>query len=48
MQNHQIHILNERLEICPDWVTGEMYIAGAGLAQGYAGDQQKKQQNDFF
>lgn len=41
MQNHQIHILNERLEICPDWVTGEMYIAGAGLAQGYTGDPER-------
>lgn len=47
MQNHQIHILNERLEICPDWVTGEMYIAGAGLAQGYAGDQQKTTERFF-
>lgn len=38
LSNHQIYLLNDRLEECPDWVTGEMYVAGAGLALGYAGD----------
>ncbi|AFJ01561.1 putative non-ribosomal peptide synthetase [Methylophaga frappieri] len=41
LTNHQIHILNTRLEPCPDWVTGEMYIGGAGLAAGYAGDSEQ-------
>lgn len=38
LSNHQIFLLNARLEECPDWVTGDMYIGGAGLALGYAGD----------
>ncbi|MBR8843074.1 MULTISPECIES: non-ribosomal peptide synthetase [unclassified Pseudoalteromonas] len=41
LANHQIHILNDRLEPCPTWVTGEMYIAGDGLALGYLNDKQK-------
>ncbi|KZN33823.1 non-ribosomal peptide synthetase [Pseudoalteromonas luteoviolacea] len=41
LANHQIHILNDRLEPCPTWVTGEMYIAGDGLALGYLNDEQK-------
>ncbi|KZN45559.1 non-ribosomal peptide synthetase [Pseudoalteromonas luteoviolacea] len=41
LANHQIHILNDRLEPCPTWVTGEMYIAGDGLALGYLNDAQK-------
>lgn len=41
LANHQIHILNDRLEPCPTWVTGEMYIAGDGLALGYLNDTQK-------
>jgi pyochelin synthetase len=48
MQNHQIHILNHRLETCPDWATGEMYIAGAGLAQGYANDIEKTNEKFIF
>jgi SAM-dependent methyltransferase/acyl carrier protein len=30
-----VEVLNERLEACPDWVVGELYIGGAGLAEGY-------------
>ncbi|MCH2042447.1 MAG: amino acid adenylation domain-containing protein, partial [Saccharospirillaceae bacterium] len=44
LSNHSIKILNERFEHCPDWVTGEMYIGGAGLALGYVGDEQKTAQ----
>lgn len=35
MRNHTIDILNDRLEPCPVWVPGEMYIGGVGLAEGY-------------
>lgn len=48
MCNHRIYILNESLEPCPDWVTGEMYIAGAGLALGYAGDAEKTAERFIF
>jgi pyochelin synthetase len=30
-----LHIVNPRGEPCPDWVTGEIEIAGQGLARGY-------------
>lgn len=39
LSNHRIHVLNEHLEVCPDFVPGEMYIAGTGLGIGYAGDE---------
>ena len=41
LANHQIYILNERLEQCPDYVIGEMYIGGHGLATGYIADEKQ-------
>lgn len=41
LANHEIYILNSRLEICPDYTPGEMYIAGWGLADGYCADPEK-------
>lgn len=41
LKNTKYYILNEKLEICPFWVTGELYIAGAGLGRGYWRDDDK-------
>ncbi|MEM7581289.1 MAG: AMP-binding protein, partial [Cyanobacteria bacterium P01_A01_bin.80] len=35
LQNQQFYVLNEAMEPCPMWVTGQLYIGGIGLAQGY-------------
>jgi amino acid adenylation domain-containing protein len=41
MRNHTIHVLDDRLEPCPLWCPGEMYIGGEGLAQGYWRDPER-------
>ncbi|MEV4470097.1 amino acid adenylation domain-containing protein [Nonomuraea sp. NPDC049504] len=35
LRNQRWHVLDDRLEPCPDWVTGALFIAGDGLARGY-------------
>ncbi len=35
MVNTRYYVLKDNLESCPVWVTGELCIAGAGLARGY-------------
>ncbi len=41
MQNQTCHILDERLEACPVWVAGDLFIGGTGLARCYWNDPQK-------
>jgi len=41
LRNQTFQVLNDRLEQCPVWVTGELYIGGAGLAEGYWRDPGK-------
>ncbi|SCE99947.1 amino acid adenylation domain-containing protein [Micromonospora viridifaciens] len=35
LANHRINVLNDRMRPCPVGVPGEMFIGGAGLADGY-------------
>ncbi|MGV9779582.1 non-ribosomal peptide synthetase, partial [Streptosporangium sp. NPDC003464] len=44
LANQTFHVLDEALRPCPDWVPGELYIGGAGLALGYLGDEEKTAQ----
>ncbi|WP_082801494.1 non-ribosomal peptide synthetase [Herbidospora cretacea] len=39
--NNEIHVLDGTLAEVPIGVTGDLYIAGTGLARGYAGDPAK-------
>jgi pyochelin synthetase len=43
MLNQRFFVLNERLEPCPVWVPGHLYIGGIGLAKGYWRDEAKTQ-----
>ncbi len=35
LANQTIHVLDSRLEACPDWVEGELFIGGDGVAMAY-------------
>ncbi|MGD9824694.1 amino acid adenylation domain-containing protein, partial [Desulfobacter sp.] len=41
MTNQRFYVLNKNMNPCPDWVTGELYIGGMGLAKGYWRDEEK-------
>lgn len=38
LQNQRFFVLDDALRDRPDWVPGELFIAGHGLARGYQGD----------
>ncbi|MCP4119511.1 MAG: amino acid adenylation domain-containing protein [Desulfobacteraceae bacterium] len=41
MTRQSFYVLNENMENCHDWVTGQLYIGGDGLAKGYWRDKEK-------
>lgn len=41
LTNQTMHVLNEFLEDCPEWTTGQIHIGGIGLARGYWNDREK-------
>ncbi|MGK8522550.1 amino acid adenylation domain-containing protein [Nocardia asteroides] len=40
LRNQTMHVLDSALQDCPDHVTGEIFIGGTGLAEGYLGDEE--------
>lgn len=47
MVNQTLHVLNSSMEPCPEWVPGELYIGGIGLAQCYWRDEEKTNASFF-
>ena len=41
LANQRYYILDQNMENCPDWVAGDLYIAGTGVAQGYLNDEER-------
>ena len=41
LANQRFYVLSGELELCPVWVTGELFIAGDGLAKGYWRDSEQ-------
>ncbi|NBD13541.1 non-ribosomal peptide synthetase/type I polyketide synthase [Corallococcus silvisoli] len=41
MVNQRFHVLDDALEPCPEWVAGQLYIGGVGVALGYYGDAER-------
>ncbi|MFY1632175.1 amino acid adenylation domain-containing protein [Solwaraspora sp. WMMB335] len=41
LTNQTFHVLDAQLRDCPDWVAGELYIGGAGVALGYYHDPRR-------
>lgn len=39
--SQSVYVLDEQMNLRPDWVTGKLYIGGIGLAQCYWGDPEK-------
>ncbi|MFI1190981.1 amino acid adenylation domain-containing protein [Streptomyces californicus] len=47
LANQRFHVLDGALRDRPDLVPGELYIAGAGLAEGYLGDPERSRGRFF-
>src|SRR5262249_28054301 len=44
LTNQSFHVLSETLAPCPDWVPGQLFIGGLGLARGYWRDPERTAQ----
>lgn len=41
LANQKFYVLNEQMQPCPDYVKGNLYIAGEGLSLGYLNDEKQ-------
>ena len=41
LRNQTVHVLDDRMLPCQPWVTGEIHLGGAGLADGYWRDPER-------
>jgi amino acid adenylation domain-containing protein len=41
LRNQSFHVLSDRMRETPPWVTGDLYIGGIGLAEGYWDDPER-------
>nr|UYH37513.1 amino acid adenylation domain-containing protein [Myxococcaceae bacterium MCy9487] len=48
LTNQRFHVLDELLRPVPDWVPGQLFISGAGLALGYWRDEQRSSSSFFI
>ena len=48
LSNQQFYVLDERLEDCPVYCEGNLYISGSGLAEGYLGDEKLTKEKFFI
>lgn len=46
LKNQHFYVLDENMLDCPNWVIGELYIGGIGLADGYKNNE-KETKNHF-
>jgi hypothetical protein len=44
LRNQHYRVVDQSGRDCPDWVPGELWIGGAGVAQGYRGDPELTRQ----
>lgn len=44
LTNQRYRVVDERGQDCPDWVPGELWIGGIGVAEGYFNDPQRSEQ----
>ena len=45
LRNQSMHVLGADLRPAPEWVPGDLYIGGIGLAKGYFGDERRTRES---
>lgn len=45
LSNQRWRVVNSQGEDCPDWVDGELWIGGQGVAEGYLGDERQSRES---